>query len=577
MKLSEALKILQEPAQPEAEKFTVFLACGCTPIHLETFLTAHMRGLFPDHSIQIKTGIYGDLLGNLDRMANAAVYAGAVVIEWADLDMRLGLRGLGGWTPAVLPDILETVKVQADRMFHSIKSAAQSTPIAISLPTLPMPPVSHYESRQAGPFELDLRASLNRFALKAVSVSNIKIINSERLDALSPAAERLSVKSELSSGFPYKTPHASIIAELLAGLIRSRPPKKGLITDLDDTFWDGILGEVGIDRISWDLDHHSHMHALYQQMLHSLSESGVLIGVASKNDHDLVVRALEQRELLIPTERFFPIEVHWEPKSQSVGRILKAWNIGAGDVVFVDDSPMELDQVKFNYPEMECMLFPKEDDQAVYALLEKLRDLFGKETIFEEDVIRLETLRRPDAPGNDLSTQNGSMDMFLEQAGASLTIYSTKDPEDHRAFELVNKTNQFNLNGLRYNLSGWQKALQNENSFLIVVAYKDKYGPLGKIAVLLGQHNHGRLFVETWVMSCRAFARRIEHRCLEYLFNAFAVEEIEMAFRATERNGPMKDFLAAFSDGEKPQSSFGISKQTFMKNCPKLFHSVNEL
>ena len=26
-------------------------------------------------------------------------------------------------------------------------------------------------------------------------------------------------------------------------------PKKGLITDLDDTMWSGILGEVGVDKI----------------------------------------------------------------------------------------------------------------------------------------------------------------------------------------------------------------------------------------------------------------------------------------------------------------------------------------
>ena len=44
----------------------------------------------------------------------------------------------------------------------------------------------------------------------------------------------------------------------------------------------------------------------------------------------------------------------------------------------------------------------------------------------------------------------------------------------------------------------------------MVVSYRDKFGPLGKIAVLQGVKNGDAARIETWVMSCRAFARRIE-------------------------------------------------------------------
>ena len=117
-----------------------------------------------------------------------------------------------------------------------------------------------------------------------VQLPNVRIVNPQRLDALSPPAERLDVKAELMSGFPYRTAHASVVAELLAEPLKPVMPKKGLITDLDDTLWRGILGEVGAHGVTWDLDHYSHMHGLYQQLLNSLAEAGVLIGVASKND-----------------------------------------------------------------------------------------------------------------------------------------------------------------------------------------------------------------------------------------------------------------------------------------------------
>ena len=47
-------------------------------------------------------------------------------------------------------------------------------------------------------------------------------------------------------------------------------PKKGLITDLDDTFWSGLVGEVGADKVCWDLANHAQVHGLYQQVLRAL-------------------------------------------------------------------------------------------------------------------------------------------------------------------------------------------------------------------------------------------------------------------------------------------------------------------
>ena len=76
---------------------------------------------------------------------------------------------------------------------------------------------------------------------------------------------------------------------------------------------------------------------------------------------------------------------------------------------------------------------------------------------------------------------------------------------DARAFELVNKTNQFNLNGKRLSESEFQTALNRPGAVSLVVSYQDKYGPLGKIAVALGEVAGSVLKLDTWVMSCRAF------------------------------------------------------------------------
>ena len=574
MKLADALKIVQTPTSPGAEPFRVYLACGIFPLHLTTFLAAHLRERLPERAIEIETGLYGDLIGNLKRLQRSSAQAGAVVVEWPDLDPRLGLRRLGGWGPKVLPDIQATVKSNLKQIQKLLAEAAQSISVIVCLPTVPLPPISHQPVARWAPDILLLEKILAEFA-SASGSSGLKLLNRQRLDAVSPIAERLDVKSELSTGFPYRIAHASKVAEFLALLIHPISPKKGLITDLDDTLWRGLLGEEGVEGVSWELDRHSHIHALYQQLLSALSESGVLLGVASKNDPALVAKALARADLLLPEDRLFPVEAAWSPKSKSVGRILDAWNINADAVVFVDDSPLELGEVKSVYPEMECWRFPVDDEQSAYEFLETLRDVFGKPGIQEEDAIRAASVRSGTAFQRVAKGESDrSLKDFLGQLNAALTLEPVSVGES-RAFELVNKTNQFNLNGRRLNDAQFRTALNRSGAVSLLVSYHDKYGPLGKIAVILGQLNSSILRIDTWVMSCRAFSRHIEHKCLEYLFESLNVSRIELDFQQTERNGPMRDFLHEFGDIEM-SGPYKIPRATFINKKPILFHRINE-
>ena len=188
--------------------------------------------------------------------------------------------------------------------------------------------------------------------------------------------------------------HADRLASQLALALVPPAPKKGIISDLDDTLWSGIAGEVGPDAVTWDLASHAQLHGLYQKLLASLADSGTLIGVASKNDPAVVAKAFERKDLLLRPEQVFPIEVHWNAKSGSVARILETWNIAADSVIFVDDSPMELAEVAAAHPGIECVLFPKNDYQAGLAMLRHLRDRCGKERVSKDDALRLESIRQ---------------------------------------------------------------------------------------------------------------------------------------------------------------------------------------
>jgi FkbH-like protein len=576
MNLIDALERLKKPVAEDAHPLRVFLACGFTPLHLETFLAAHLRNLYPACRAELNSGLFGDLVGNLERLRPEEHDALAVVIEWADLDSRLGLRTLGGWQIEKLPDIVNSVNHSLERLMRALQGIPSTLPTCICLPTLPLPPLFYTGTKHSSVFELNLRRNLASFA-EAISIDRkVSVVSGQRLDENSPLGKRFDLRTEISQGFPYKTFHASVVGELLAELICRNEPKKGLITDLDDTLWAGILGEVGVEGIRWHLEQHAQLHGIYQQFLASLASAGILVAAASKNDATLVDQAFERDDLLLSKTSVFPIEAHWRRKSESVQHILKKWNVLAESVVFIDDSPMEVAEVQGAFPEMECLVFPKDDYPAFWGMLSHLRNRFAKTAISEEDSLRLQSIRNSGAFQEPEGGERNSLDDFLQQAEGRLTFAFGKPVEDVRAFELINKTNQFNLNGKRYDEAAWSKFLKDSRTCLVTVSYEDKFGKLGRIAVLIGRLAEKKFVVESWVMSCRAFSRRIEFHCLQYIFEKFAAAEIAFELQATSRNGPLMEFFQQLADGPV-EANPQLSRSSFLRKAPKMPHQVEEV
>ena len=88
MRLIEALEVLGRPVA-ELPRLNIFLACGFTPLHLQTFLAAQLQLAIPEKRVEIKTGLFGDLVGNLERLEPSGIDGLAVVIEWADIRTSL--------------------------------------------------------------------------------------------------------------------------------------------------------------------------------------------------------------------------------------------------------------------------------------------------------------------------------------------------------------------------------------------------------------------------------------------------------------------------------------------------------
>ena len=147
MKLREALRILGQPTPADDAPLTVFLVCGYNSLHLATFLTAELRMAMPARAVRLSTGLFGDLHGSLADASRSGCSAIALSIEWQDLDPRLGLRRLGGWSSDSHGDILASVATSLEQLAAGIQIAANRAPVAVSLPTLPLPPLAYTPAR----------------------------------------------------------------------------------------------------------------------------------------------------------------------------------------------------------------------------------------------------------------------------------------------------------------------------------------------------------------------------------------------------------------------------------------------
>jgi FkbH-like protein len=572
MTLNEALALINSRKGGEPGG-AYYLACGFEPLHLATLLRARLLERLPDGAnLDVHHGVYGDLAGNIESAARSSAQATAVVLEWSDADPRLGLRSGGGWSREAKADLAGTSADRFARLEGAIRALASRMPVVLAPPNLPLPPIGHTIRAQSSVLELELEQQLGAFLLRIAQVPGVRIVQRSQIETTGPC---LDARKELLAGFPYTIPFASALAGSLAAVMCQATPKKGLITDLDGTLWDGIAGEVGVEGISWSQEHHTQTHGLYQQMLGHLAGCGVLLGVCSRNEMTTVEAALARKDLLLKPESFFPILANWGAKSASVGRVLQTWNVAADAVVFVDDSPMELEEVQRAHPGMTCVAFPGKDPTAVWDLLGDLRDLFGKPALMEEDELRQSSIRASSQVREVVA--GGGSDEFLRSLQGTVSLRWRADRADKRPLELINKTNQFNLNGIRIGEGEWQRVLGESDTVLAVASYQDKFGPLGKVAVLLGSKQGSKVRVSDWVMSCRAFSRRIEYHMLDGLFRRSSAREIEFAFTATERNHPLRAFFQALGASPDDDGMIRISQADFLERRGDLPHEVVDL
>src|SRR5690606_4998021 len=86
--------------------------------------------------------------------------------------------------------------------------------------------------------------------------------------------------------------------------------------------------------------------------------------------------------------------------------------------------------------------------------------------------------------------------------------------ETERAAQLTARTNQFNLNGVRYSEAEIKRLMQEGRTRQWIVEAADRYGEYGRIGYLLAEARGSALAVNSFLLSCRVLGRGVEQAVL---------------------------------------------------------------
>jgi FkbH-like protein len=284
---------------------------------------------------------------------------------------------------------------------------------------------------------------------------------------------------------------------------------KMVLVDLDDTLWRGLLVETGSTDIEgWPLG--------FVEALAYLKQRGMILGIVSKNTEERIIE-LWPYQHVFPLSNFAVKRINWNPKPDNIAELLAEVNLLPSSVLYIDDNPVEREAVKQAFPAMRSL--------GANPYLWRRVLLWSPETqvanVTPESAERSEMIKAQ--VQRETERKKLSRDEFLTLLDVSVSLvalHSSSDPRFQRAFELLNKTNQFNTTGKRW-LPAEAEQYFAEQGVLYVLSVADRFTSYGLVGVLCVKQGQ----IDQFVMSCRVVGLDVEFA---------AVSRLVALMRATE-------------------------------------------
>ncbi len=380
-------------------------------------------------------------------------------------------------------------------------------------------------------------------------VPGLQFIDSAEIASLYPVENWYDAEGERLGHIPFTE---QWFAALGTGVVRRAhalfmPPYKVIAVDCDNTLWKGICGEDGPAVVELD----PARRCLHQFLLDQ-RESGMILSLASKNnEQDVFDTFAAHPEFPLQLRHFTAWRLNWDSKAANLVSMAAELNVGLDTIIFVDDNPKECAEVAGGAPEALPIALPED----ISGLPEFLRHVwaFDHPVITEEDRQRSAMMTQSLEFGREIR-RAASLEEFI--AGLNLRVdFQPLDLERiGRVAQLTQRTNQFNATGIRRGESEIQGMLSAPGFRCYTAEVSDRFGEYGLVGVLMVQTRIVELYVDTFLLSCRALGRGVEHRMLSAIAEEaldHGIYTVTVPFRPTAKNLPARQFLDSIAFGRK--------------------------
>jgi FkbH-like protein len=360
-------------------------------------------------------------------------------------------------------------------------------------------------------------------------------------------------KPRFSAAERYATQHVLYYQVLNAWILQSYRilvehdrKVKLVIFDLDNTLWRGVASDKRIGSFE------GRISGLIET-IHILKKRGILVALVSKNDEPFIrenwhaiLSSWAEEPLLgrLSLDDFVLVKINFEPKSRNVREIIDAVGVLPDSVVFVDDNPLEREDVMRNNPGIRVL---GADMNSVRRVL-LYSSAMQAATMTDEDAHRAETVKARLAATD---AQAGQTTVLLEDLGLELRI-GTATPETDRLVldrleQLINKTNQWTMNGARITPAEFQEALMHRT--VVYGELNTNHAKFGIIVVAILDQDT----LTHFVMSCRVMGFHVEDAFAAWLVKTFG--PVRLRYVSTGRNKAFERFVVSLNGSAQEEFS----------------------
>jgi len=522
----------------------------------QNLVVALVRACRP-FEIRCTLGEFGQTIRSLHRLE---------VGEWASRPHalvvwtlpELTIPGFGQalqWKPFSLDQILAEV----DEFAELIERTTNSVP-AVIVPTWTLSAI------RSGLGVLETKPGFG--VGHALMAMNLRLI--ERLSS-SPRVTVIDAQSWLTAAgseafnprlwYRAKTPYsntvfASAAGDIAAMLAANRGlSKKIVIVDLDNTLWGGVVGDVGWEGLR--LGGHDATGEAFvdvQRMLKRLTQRGVLLAIASKNEESTALQAIENHpEMVLRLDDFVGWRINWKDKAENVADLMTSLNLGLDAAVFLDDSPFERARVQEALPMVLVPEMPSEPME-VPQFVASLR-CFDNPVISNEDRTRT-AMYVADRKRTVSKEQAHSLGDWLANLGLEIDIRDVNKVTMDRTLQLFQRTNQMNLSTRRLTRGELVDWLAQGERRLWTFSVADRFGDYGLCGIVSVESSDAGTTIRDFVVSCRVLGRGVEDTMLAVAAQyagARGDAKLMAGFVPSPKNKPIQRWLSeqpsATSDG----------------------------